>query len=326
MLVLPRSVARCCRAIFRRLPVGRGLRGRPLMVGLLAGPEGLRLRAANEDAAAEYLCSSPGEEARLTIPLEASAECEGASGEVVLKPLGDTRVEVVWSKAGKPHTRQYTGAAAVPDLPPWPGESAANGPELLTALDRANETAAKEGVRFALNRILLRGRKGEVIGTDGRQLLIEGGFTFPFAGDVLVPRVGVFGAAELPSAISVEVALSAAHVLFRVGPWTFALKVAQGERYPPVDSVVPRRTAEATRWRGAGRGRGAGSHLAGLAGGRRRPGAGHGGPGRRRHPAGQGRGPNAGHGVGADPVLGGRQVGAVRDRPPLAGAGLCHGV
>jgi hypothetical protein len=268
MVVLPRSVARCCRAVFRRLPVGRGPRGRPLTVGLIAGPEGLRLRVATEDAAAEYLHPSPGGEARLTVPLDALADCEGASGEAVLKPLGDTCVEVTWLKAGKTQTRQYTGAAGVPDFPPWPGDSAANGPELLKALDRVSETAAKEGGRFALHRVLLRGRQGEMIGTDGRQLLMEGGFTFPFAGDLLVPRVGVFGAGELPGDVGVGVALSAAHVLFRVEPWTFALKVAQGDRYPALDSVVPRHTAEATHWRlGPGEAAALGHTLPALPGG-----------------------------------------------------------
>jgi hypothetical protein len=87
-----------------------------------------------------------------------------------------------------------------------------------------------------------------VVATDGRQLLIQGGFAFPFADEVLVPRVALFGARGLPAA-EVLVARSEDHVLFRVGPWTVALAIAKGGRFPNVDAVVPSPGGSSTRWR-----------------------------------------------------------------------------
>jgi hypothetical protein len=148
-----------------------------------------------------------------------------------------------------PHARDYDpGKAAPSPFPEWPDGAAANGPELLAALGEAMRTAACDTGRYALSHVLLRGGKGEVVATDGRQLLIQGGFSFPFADEVLVPRVMLFGARGLPAG-EVLVARSADHVLFRVGPWTVALAIAKGGRFPNVDAVVPSPGGNSTCWR-----------------------------------------------------------------------------
>jgi hypothetical protein len=61
----------------------------------------------------------------------------------------------------------------------------------------ASSSAARESVRYAVSNIQLRGRPGEIIATDGRQLLLQSGFKFPFTDDVLVPSSTVFGCKEL---------------------------------------------------------------------------------------------------------------------------------
>jgi hypothetical protein len=237
-------VAGHARAVFQRLlPRGRP-RGRPVAVGLHQGPQGLRIRcAAGEagEAAAEYHHPEPGPEARFAVPLEALADCAGHGGDAAtLRPVGDGRVEVSWRQAGAAPTRTYpTAGLGVPDFPDWPDADASNGPELLSALGRAAEVAAREGMRFALHRVQLGGRRGEVASTDGRQLLIDGGFHFPWTQDLLVPRVPLFGSPELAAGGPVSVALSAGHALFRTGGWAVALKVAEGERFPEVHAVVP---------------------------------------------------------------------------------------
>src|SRR5262249_51046724 len=130
----------------------------------------------------------------------------------------------------------------------WPDGSTANGPELLAALGEAMRTADNSTGRYALGHVLLRGGKGEVVATDGRQLLLQGGFTLPFKDEVLVPRVMLFGPRGLPAG-EVLVARSADHVLFRVGSWTVALAIAKGGRFPNVDAVVPSPGTSSTRWR-----------------------------------------------------------------------------
>jgi hypothetical protein len=250
MLTFPRSLARGCRAVFRALQPARGWRASPPPVRLLAGPDGLRLRLATPEAAAEYHhpCAAP--EADLAVPLQLLADCEGAdSTPVAVRPLPGGRVEARWEQAGVPHARDYDpGKAAPTPFPEWPNGATPNGPELLAAIGEAMRTADNCTGRYALSHVLLRGGKGEVVATDGRQLLIQGGFDFPFADEVLVPRVNLFGARGLPAA-EVLVARSEDHVLLRVGPWTFALAIAKGSRFPNVDAVVPAPGGNSTRWR-----------------------------------------------------------------------------
>ena len=249
MLTFPRSLARSCRAVFRALLPARGCRAAP-PVRLLAGPGGLRLRLATPEAAAEYHHPGPGGWADLAVPLQLLADCEGTDGApVTVRPLPGGRVEGRWEQAGVPHARDYDpGKAAPSPFPEWPEGATANGPELLAALDQAMRTADNSTGRYALSHVLLRGGKGEVVATDGRQLLIQGGFAFPFRDEVLVPRVNLFGARALPAG-EVLVARSVDHVLFRVGGWTVALAIAKGGRFPNVDAVVPSPGTSSTRWR-----------------------------------------------------------------------------
>ncbi len=253
MITVPCFVARTCRAVFRRLPAGRCPRNKHLSVGLQAGPEGLRLRCATEGVAAEYLHRVPAAQAQTVLPLDALGEIEGRSGEATVIPQKDGAL-VRWSKAGTPQERTYhLDGPTVPDFPVWPGGATENPAELLQALDRAGQIAPRESVRYALERLLLRGQKGAIVATDGRQLLMEGGFSFPWGEDLVVHRSGVFGAPELPRDGAVQVARTADHVLIRTGDWTIALQVTRGERYPNVDSVIPSGRQGATVWRlGAG--------------------------------------------------------------------------
>ncbi|MHB8736462.1 MAG: hypothetical protein ACYC6M_14260, partial [Terriglobales bacterium] len=254
MIVMPRHVARFCRAVCKRLLPRGSPRNRPVPIGLLAGPDGLRVRFAHGEAVLEYLHPVPSETARFILPLEALADCEGSSGDATIRALDANRVEITCTgaKALPPHSYSCAGLS-MSDVPAWSGAEISNSVELLAALDRAMQTTARESVRFALQRILLRGRQGEVVATDGKQLLIEGGFRFPWPHDLLLPRVNVFAAPELAGGQSVRVALSAGHALFGTGGWTVALKVIEGERFPPVDTVIPSTRAAATIWRlGAG--------------------------------------------------------------------------
>src|SRR5438477_2353715 len=107
-------------------------------------------------------------------------------------------------------------------MPGPAGRTAALPPSFLGAFAEAVRTAARDGGRFALTRVQLRGKAGQVVATDGRQLLVQGGFAFPWAEDLLVPAVPALGAKELADG-SVTVGRSDGHVLVAVGPWTFAL-------------------------------------------------------------------------------------------------------
>jgi hypothetical protein len=90
--------------------------------------------------------------------------------------------------------------------------------------------------------------KGDVVATDGRQLLIQAGFQFPWKGALLVPRTPVFTARELPQGEAVHVAKSEKDVLIRIGSWTIALHIDSMARFPNVDSAIPSFDHVITRW------------------------------------------------------------------------------
>jgi hypothetical protein len=121
-------------------------------------------------------------------------------------------------------------------------------PGLLKALDDAAHSAARENVRFAMSRLQLRGGRGEIIGTDGKLLLVQNGLSLPWKEDVLVPALRVFAAAELPPG-PMSLSKTDTHIWLRVGPWTFGLTIDKDGRYPDVSCVIPAKVSNATTCR-----------------------------------------------------------------------------
>jgi hypothetical protein len=78
-----------------------------------------------------------------------------------------------------------------------------------------------------------------VIGTDGRQLLLQKGFAFPWKEDLLIPAAPVFGCAELPRDAPASVGRTDTHVCVGVGPWTLHLALDKDSRFPQVERAVP---------------------------------------------------------------------------------------
>jgi hypothetical protein len=245
VITIPRALARTGRAVFRRLA---GRAGPPPAVELLAGAAGLRLRCQTPEVAAEYHLPGGHPDASLVLPLAALADCEGRDDSpVTLRPSGKA-VEARWESAGVPHLREYaTADQKRADWPEPPARFTANPASLLAALAEAVRTASKEPARFALHRLLLRGRAGELVASDGKQVLVQGGFRFPFGEDLLVPRAAVFLAQELVGADGAGVGRTDTHVAVRAGPWTVWLAIDTGGRFPDVTGVVPPASA-ATRW------------------------------------------------------------------------------
>jgi hypothetical protein len=123
-----------------------------------AGPDGVRLRFVAGPVAIEYHHPGAVAVADFALPLDALIEFDSRKGEVTLCPR-DNGVELSWSKVGALQTRHYRCDEVVPDFPAWPSTETSNGPDLLAALDCASQTAAKEAVRYALNRICQRALK-----------------------------------------------------------------------------------------------------------------------------------------------------------------------
>src|SRR5262245_49431784 len=183
MITIPPATLRACRPAFRKLTPGRSTHGPPVEV--LGGPDGLHVRLATGDAAAEFTTPGVQPAGGLVLPLDAFLSFDG-SHSVTLKPVGRGRMEASWEEAGAPKSQTFDAPSRRPEFPGLGCPTAENPPGLIKALADAAGVAARGAARFAVHRVLLRGGAGEVVATDARQLLIQGGFEFPWPGGVLV--------------------------------------------------------------------------------------------------------------------------------------------
>jgi hypothetical protein len=151
------------------------------MLAFIAGPEGLRVRASSDDIAVEYHGPGQGPAETVWLPMALLADCEGRGDEPVeIERVGEGRVTAQCRDRGIPQLLQYDSNP--PDdadkFPVIPDKLAENPSKLLKALADAAATTDPGSVRYALASIQLR-PNGSLAATDGRQLLVQSGFTFP---------------------------------------------------------------------------------------------------------------------------------------------------
>ena len=243
MIALPRSLARRFRAVLRRCgPTGRRA-DLPPSVLLRAGEQGLCLEAACPDAAVRLEHPGKHPEGVLAFPADALALFEGRTDEpVTLEQKSFGQGLATWDEGGSPARKDFPTLAVegLPAFPEVPERLRKLDAAFLRALDDACGATARDSGRYALERVLLRGKGGEVVATDARHLLVQSGFDLPWPGDALVPRLGVWGMKELPQDGSVGVGRTEGNVFVRAGPWTFALGCGGDARFPAYDQIVPR--------------------------------------------------------------------------------------
>ena len=192
MITITRRLAQQLRTVLRR--AFGNFRGTGPAIGFIAGKEGLTVKSMFGDVAVE--CRLPGKRTAETIwlPFEFLADVEGKNdSEVDLEATGDGQVSVQWRTGNVPQIVTYDAKEPfeADKFPALPAAFTANPPGLLQALQAASEVTAHEGVRYATDCIQLA-PDGTINATDGRQLLIQSGFTFPWQDAVLVPRNKVF--------------------------------------------------------------------------------------------------------------------------------------
>jgi hypothetical protein len=146
------------------------------------------------------------------------------------------------SSADKPDvgSKQVEEDPIGPEWPVVPEHLISVSPTFPRTLHEAGRCAAHEPSRYAMQRIQIRGKTGQVLGTDGKQALVQGGFTFPFAEDLLLPAVPVFGSKELASERGVSIGLNYDWLCLILGPWRFWLAADREGRFPDVLAAIPR--------------------------------------------------------------------------------------
>ncbi len=240
MISLTRKQVRSLRGVIRRALGTNGSRA-PVPVSLTTGPQGLHIRAANQLAVVEYRKAGDLPADAITLRLSALADFEGRRDEpVTLERGGDGQVTASWRDGNVPQLCQFESLDDTPstDCPRVPDQLAEHGPQLLTALRDAIDTADNEAVRYATNAVQLCGDTGRIMATDGRQMLVQAGFELPWEGQVLVRRNTVLAAREL-ACDSVRIGKSDNWLTLVAGPWTLHLALLLEGRFPELERHLP---------------------------------------------------------------------------------------
>jgi hypothetical protein len=186
----------------------------------------------------------------LAIPLAALADFEGRNDALVTLERHGSGILVRCDDGALPREMEYEAKdnAALPTFPDVPGNLVSNEPGFLKALADASQCTAREAIRYAVNHLQLRGKSGQLVATDGRQLLVQSGFHFPWEEDVLVPALSVFGCRDIPQDVSVGIGRTDNHVALQAGPWSFFLPIEKEGRFPRTEDVIPNESSFSSRW------------------------------------------------------------------------------
>jgi hypothetical protein len=201
------------------------------------------LTAAFPEVTLELACATPetGTEV-LVVPMAVLDPIGGAAPDLVqLEGTGGLTGAARWTEKGAPRTHaiELILPGKQHDPPPRPADLRPVPSAFLAALHEAGRTASREDGRYALSRVQVRGATGQVIATDGKAAVVFGGFAFPFADDLLVPAIPLFGSPELRDDAAVRVGRTPKHLVVSAGDWTAWLGAAAG-KFPDVAAVVPR--------------------------------------------------------------------------------------
>ena len=247
MFTMTRRQARSLRAVARKcVPKGAGRSPDPVLT-LTVGPDGPFAYAAVGDVTVGCRLPAPRDPAAgLSMPLSALAACEGSDPLLVTVDADATGVRLSWTDRGQSRT-ETAPMVRRPFVPPAaPPDFGVVSHAFLAALHEAGRCAAGEDTKYAVSRVHVRGAAGQVVGTDGKQALVTGGFRLPFHDDVLVPALPVFGLKELARDRPVRVGRTEAGLCVGAGEWLVWLPADAAAAFPDVDGVV-RRTQGGTR-------------------------------------------------------------------------------
>jgi len=241
MITVTRSLLCQVRSVLRRAGVGKSKSSHPEII-VRAANDGLRIQVLSDQLAIEYHHAGQFDAQELVVPCDLLVAAEGRSEDLVtLQSQGPGRATASWIDQGIPQELELVSNASADfaaGFPAMPEAFTDNSPELLAGLATAATIAEGERTRFALDCLQLRGTQGKIVTTDGRQVLVQSGFAFPWTHELLVPASRVFASKELAQAGSVRVGLIQDWVAFQSGPWTIWLRIEKEARFPKIDDLI----------------------------------------------------------------------------------------
>ena len=239
MITFPCSLVRQLRAVFRRaLRLTNRDAGPDLLFA--AGPDGLRVQAQNIHAAVEHHTPGDFSAEQIRLPFTFLTECEGPkAAPVTLEQESEGKAIAQWTDKKIPQLVRYdVPSGDIPVFPTVPPAMAENDSSLWQALAAAMETTELDPVRWATDCVKLCGSGGKIVATDGRQMLVQTGFSFPWEDDLLVPSRSLFACRDLPSDGPLLIGRSDTWLTLQTGPWTFHLAIDKERRFPTTESHI----------------------------------------------------------------------------------------
>jgi hypothetical protein len=161
---------------------------------------------------------------------------------LTLEPGGENKVVFQWEEGPHRRSAEFDVMATEREWPADPEHLISVPSTFPQALHEAGRTAARESGKYAFHGVQIRGKAGQIIATDGKQALVQGGFTLPFKEDLLVPAVPVFGSKELGQEHAVSIGRTDEWLCLVIGPWRIWLAINPEGRFPDVVSVIPKAT------------------------------------------------------------------------------------
>ena len=249
MIQIPRSLARKLVAVLRKSVWAASRRKNMPPVLFQVGPAGLSVSTQYEDLAVRTTQRGRQRSESLVVPGQAlQTFAAKGNGPVSLERLREDRGIARWEEGRRLHEQEFSSIdpAMLPPFPELPETFQSLGANFLGALDDATGCVALEPGRPSLTFLQLRGT-GIIVSTDGKQLLWQTGYSFPWEDDLLVPSTRVFGCKVLQGKPA-SLGRTATHVVVRAGDWTIALAINPGAKFPDVEVILKNLSTDGTGW------------------------------------------------------------------------------
>ena len=252
MFVIERRIAALFRAALRRCYEGPVSRSDQLPVLARITKNGLFMHVRRESFSILFHNEDVTGKGVFAFPASAFGQIEGRTTDPVEITLQRPELaQARWTDRGSQRSIEIPlidpGTVEAP--PGLPKEFTPLPMHFVPALYEASRTAASQDTKYIVTKLQLRGKSGSIIATDTRQLLVQGGYEFPFKDDVLLPRCEVFGLQPLHTYEDIGIGRTDTNVAIRVGPWSFVFPIDKEGRYPDVTQIIPRTSKSATRFR-----------------------------------------------------------------------------
>jgi hypothetical protein len=127
----------------------------------------------------------------------------------------------------------------MPPFPTHPIEWQPTAPHFWSALQAALPCVDPDATRYALGCLQLRGSQGQLVATNGKELLIQGGFRFPWTDDVLIPASRILGCTDLAKEANPQLAQLDDWLVINLAGWTIWSKINREARFPKTQDIVP---------------------------------------------------------------------------------------